>query len=126
MEKQTKIFLVENDLFSFDLYRRELQQMGFENIFLFLNGTTCLNNLSQKPEIIFLGHNIDDYTKLEVLKKIKCFDLGIYVIMVSVQENIQFAMSALKIGAFDFITKDHDTTGNIKKVIRRIHAIKNN
>lgn len=126
MEKQTKIFLVENNLFSFDLYRRELQQMGFENIFLFLNGTTCLNNLSQKPEIIFLGHNMDDCTKLEVLKKIKCFDLGIYVIMVSVQENIQFAMSALKIGAFDFITKDHDTTGNIKKVIRRIHAIKNN
>ena len=126
MEKQTKIFLVENDLFSFDLYRRELQQMGFENIYLFLNGTTCLSNLSQKPEIIFLGHNMDDCTKLEVLKKIKCFDFSIYVIMVSAQENIQFAMSALKIGAFDFITKDHDTASNIKKVIRRIHAIKNN
>ncbi|MDX2172765.1 MAG: response regulator [Bacteroidota bacterium] len=123
MEKSAKIFLVDDDLYSLNLYQQTLTNLGYENVALFLNGTICLNNLQQKPVIIFLDHNMDELNGFEVLKKIKRFDPNIFVVIVSSQENMQVAIDALKYGAFDYIIKGDNDIEKMGKVIERIDLI---
>lgn len=123
MEKSAKIFIVDDDLFTLNLYRQTIENLGFENISLFLNGTICLNSLNQKPTLIFLDHNMDDLTGFEVLKKIKRYDPNIYVVIVSAQENMNIAIDALKYGAFDYIIKDDTVEDKMKLVIKKIEMV---
>jgi CheY-like chemotaxis protein len=69
-----KIFLVDDDAFSLALYEQTLRSIGCSNISTFDNGTNCLNALIEKPQVIFLDHNMDHITGFEVLKKIKYFE----------------------------------------------------
>ena len=123
MEKSAKIFIVDDDLFTLNLYRQTIENLGFENISLFLYGSVCLNNLQQKPSLIFLDHNMGDLSGFEVLKKIKRFDPNIYVVIVSAQENMHIAIDALKYGAFDYIIKGDNELEKMQMVIDRIDLI---
>lgn len=123
METTTKIFLVDDDLFSLNLYRQTLENLGYTDVSLFLNGTICLNHLHQKPRIIFLDHNMDDMNGFEVLKKIKRYDPDIYVVILSAQESMKVAVDSLKFGAFDYIMKGEGEADSMKQVLSRIKAI---
>lgn len=124
MENSVSIFLVDDDLFSLNIYRQGLENLGYQKVSLFLNGTICLNNLNQKPDIIFLDHNMDDLTGFEVLKKIKRYDPNVFVVIVSAQENMKIAIDALKYGAFDYIIKGDNEIEKMQNVIERMESIK--
>lgn len=123
MKTLRKIFLVDDDLFSLNLYQQELENLGFNDITLYQNGTICLYNLFQRPSIIFLDHHMNDISGIEVLKKIKRYDPNIYVVMISGQESMKVAIEALKYGAFDYIIKGDNETEKIKKVIEKIELV---
>jgi CheY-like chemotaxis protein len=95
-QQDVKIFLVDDDAFSLNLYEQNIRNLGYTNVTIFHSGVDCLNNLDQQPEIIFLDHNMDVLTGFEVLKKIKRINPNIYVIMLSAQENMKTAVDALK------------------------------
>ena len=118
--KNYKIFLVDDDLFYLNMYEQHIKNLGFDDVTLFENGTDCLNDLIQYPDIVFLDHNMDMLNGFEVLKKIKRFDPNINVVMVSGQENLQTALNALKYGAFDYIVKGDRENEKMKSVIKRI------
>lgn len=124
MENSANIFLVDDDLFSLNIYRQGLENLGYNKVSLFLNGTICLSNLNQKPDIIFLDHNMDDLTGFEVLKKIKRYDPNVLVVIVSAQENMRIAVDALKYGAFDYIIKGDNEIEKMQNVIERMESIK--
>ena len=93
-------------------------------------GKKCLDNLHEKPAIITLDYTLPDMEGEEVLRKIKNFSPDSHVIIISAQENIGTAVNLLKIGAFDYITKDEETRerllnsiNNAKKNISLIHEI---
>ena len=118
-----KIFLVDDDLFSLNLYRQHIRNLGYQDITTFENGTTCLNQLNQNPEVIFLDHNMDVLNGFELLKKIKRFNPNTYVVMVSGQEKLQTAVDALRYGAFDYIIKGDHETDKMSKVLQRITQV---
>jgi DNA-binding NtrC family response regulator len=122
MNTTVKIFLVDDDLSSLNFFREDLEKSGYEDVSLFLNSTICLNNLYQKPKLIFLNPNLTEFKGLEILKKIKRYDSGIYVIIFTNKENIQDATEALKHGAFDYILKE-DWLLKAKNLITRIESI---
>lgn len=125
MSNNPKIFLVDDNLFSLNLYHKSLETAGYTDVSLFTNGSLCLNNLHQKPDIIFLDHNMDDdLNGFEVLKKIKRVDPDIYVIIVSAQESMGTAIDSLKYGAFDYIIKNEQEIKRMTSVLQRISAIK--
>jgi polysaccharide export outer membrane protein len=123
MEKEFKIFITDDDVFSLNVHEQYLKNIHIHNISLFQNGMDCLSNLDKKPDIIFLDHNMDTMSGFEVLKKIKTTNPNIYVIMISAQENINTAVEALKCGAFDYIIKSDDVEKKIQLVIERIYQI---
>lgn len=124
--KSTKIFLVDDDLFSLNIYRQALDSLGYKDISLFLNGTICLSNLHQKPNIIFLNYQMCDNIGLDLLKKIKRYSSSIYIVIFSANENINDASEALKFGAFDYIIKGDNEIAKMNYVIERIFAIERN
>ena len=67
---------------------------------------------------------MDDITGFEVLKEIKYYDPGIYVIMISGQQAIKTAVEVLKCGAFDYITKESNVCHDISIIMDKITNIK--
>jgi len=119
-----KFFIVDDDVFCSTVYEQYLRNQHYNNIISFTSGEECLDELYQKPDIIFLDHNMEEMNGFEVLKKIKRYDPNIYVIMVSAQENIMTAVDALKYGAFDYLVKDADVCEKMAQTIKKIINIK--
>ncbi|MEM6843226.1 MAG: sigma-54 dependent transcriptional regulator [Bacteroidota bacterium] len=118
-EESVKIFAVEDD----PTYRKFLEYTlslnpDIENRIL-ETGQECLDVLHLKPSIITIDYSLPDMSGKELLEKIKAFDSSIFVIVISGQEDVGTAVELLKLGAFDYITKDQDTKG------RLLHAINN-
>lgn len=119
-----KFFIVDDDKFCTMVYDQYLKNYQYDDITSFTNGEDCLDELHQKPDIIILDHNMEELNGFEVLKKIKRYDPNIYVIMVSAQENINTAVSALKYGAFDYLVKDEKVCEKIVQTVQKILDIK--
>jgi polysaccharide export outer membrane protein len=123
-QPQFKFFIIDDDIFCANVYNQYLINMNFIDITHYTNGTDCINNLHQNPDIIFLDHNMEDISGFEVLKKIKRYNPNIYVVMISGQENIATAVDALKYGAFDYVIKGNDVYEKIALIISEIIAVK--
>jgi DNA-binding NtrC family response regulator len=124
MENQFKFFIVDDDVFCRSIYEQYLNNINYTDITCFSNGSDCLEQLYQNPDIIFLDHNMEDLTGFEVLKKIKRFNPNIYVVMVSGQENMKTAIDSLKYGAFDYVIKESTVCEKIALVIEKIIRVK--
>lgn len=118
--KSLKIFLVDDDPFSLNLYEQHLKNIGYEDVVVFDNGTTCLNEITQHPDVVFLDHGMDILNGVDVLKKIKRFNPNIYVVFISGQEDVATAVNSLKYGAFDYIVKGNNDLSRIEKVLLKI------
>lgn len=124
MENQFKFFIVDDDVYCANMHEQFLTSLGHKDITYYNNGTDCLNNLDQKPDIIFLDHNMEDLTGFEVLKKIKRYNPNIFVVMVSGQETITTAVDSLKYGAFDYVIKDDKVSEKMALIINKIIMVK--
>ncbi|RQO65264.1 response regulator [Pedobacter sp. KBW06] len=118
-----KIFLVDDDTFCLNLYRIYLENADYKDISIFENETTCLNHLTEKPDVIFLDYGLNNLSGIEVLKKIKRFNPDIFVVFLSGQANIATAVNALKFGAFDYIVKGPEELMQITKVLLKVKEI---
>lgn len=118
-----KIFVVDDDLYYLNLFEQYLTNLGCSNISTFECGTDCLNQLEEKPDVIFLDYQMDILTGYEVLKKIKRYDPNIYVVMISAQEEIKPVVDALKHGAFDYLQKGDNEPQKVREVLSRIMEV---
>ena len=119
-----KIFLVDDDQFSLGIYEQYIRNLGYNDLQIFDNGTSCLNKLTDQPDVIFLDHGMDILNGIEVLKKIKRFNPNIFVVFVSGQEDIQTAVNSLKYGAFDYIVKGQNDKERFQKVLTKILEVR--
>lgn len=121
---QLKIFVVDDDIYSLNIFKQYLYILGNENVALFDSGISCLNQLSEKPDIIFLNYQMDTLSGYEVLDRIKRFDPNMYVVMISAKDGIKTANDSLKLGAFDYLQKGDDELVKIEKVLKKIVEVK--
>ncbi len=124
MKTQIKIFLVDDNKSCLLFYKKGLMNLGYNNIETFESGESCLENLHQKPDIIFLDHEMGNLNGYEVLKKIKRENPDIFITMISNQSNMQLAINSLKIGALDYILKSDKVINKISNVLNKIEEIK--
>ncbi|WP_224999561.1 sigma-54 dependent transcriptional regulator [Cesiribacter sp. SM1] len=104
-----RIFIVEDDPFYAELLAYHLSQNSEDEVLQWGTGRECLNNLYLNPSVVCLDYSLPDLSGEEVLKKIKVTNPDVRVIIISGQEDIQTAISLLKMGATDYIVKDDDT-----------------
>jgi DNA-binding NtrC family response regulator len=104
-----KIFVVEDD----PAYTKFLSYVLGLNpdyeVEFYTTGKDCVANLYKNPAIITLDYSLPDAPGEKVLGQIRSHDPNINVIIVSAQEKIHTAVELLKSGAYDYISKDHET-----------------
>lgn len=123
LNKTDKLFIVDDDALTANLYAQHLKNLGYNDVQLFDNGQDCLNALIEEPTIILLDHQMENLSGMEVLQKVKRFDPNIYVVFISGQEDIATAVDALKYGAFDYIIKGQNDLKAIEEVLIKIKNV---
>ena len=104
-----KIFVVEDDPAYTKFLKYVLGLNPDYEVDYYTSGKECLDNLYKNPAIITLDYSLPDMPGEQVLDQIRSQDPNINVIIVSAQEKIHTAVELLKSGAFDYISKDHET-----------------
>lgn len=104
-----KIFVVEDDPAYTKFLKYVLGLNPDYEVDYFTTAKDCLANLYKNPAIITLDYSLPDMPGEKVLQQIRSQDPNISVIIVSAQEKIHTAVELLKSGAYDYITKDHET-----------------
>ena len=116
--ESVKIFTIEDDLNYSKFLEYILGLNPDYEVKSFLSGSEALKYLHEKPTIITLDYTLPDIKGEQVLRQIKEFDPNIHVIIVSGQEKIGTAVELLKLGAYDYITKDEDTKDRLLNSIQ--------
>lgn len=104
-----KIFVVEDDPAYTKFLKYVLGLNPDYEVDYYTTGKDCLANLYKNPTVVTLDYSLPDMPGEKVLNQIRSQDPNINVIIVSAQEKIHTAVELLKSGAYDYISKDHET-----------------
>lgn len=117
-----KIFVVEDDPAYTKFLKYVLGLNPDYEVEFYTTGKDCVANLYKNPAIITLDYSLPDAAGEKVLGQIRSHDPNINVIIVSAQEKIHTAVELLKSGAYDYISKDHETK---ERLLNSIHNARN-
>ncbi|MHB8907554.1 MAG: response regulator [Syntrophales bacterium] len=100
-----KILVVDDEAEVVRLLKDFLTSKGYE-VATALNGAEALDKVREmKPDIVLLDIIMPGIGGIDTLKEIKKIDPTIAVIMVTAVVDEELANRAVKLGAFDYITK---------------------
>jgi two-component system, OmpR family, response regulator len=128
-ESKIKIFLVDDDAVFLKSLEIEFRQNGDFIIETYATGEQCMQNISNKPDIIILDYHLDGIDKnamngMQTLDKIKGFDQNISVVMLSSQDKIEVAINCMHHKAFDYVVKSETAFMRLQKIITTIFLFK--
>jgi DNA-binding NtrC family response regulator len=124
-KNKIKVFLVDDDVLYLKLMEIEFLQHSDFHLESFGTGEICVENLSNKPDVIILDYHLDSVEKMamngiETLDKIKAVDPDIPVIMLSSQDKIEVAINCMHHKAVDYIVKSETAFLRLQKTITTI------
>lgn len=104
-----RILIVDDDLSIRTMLQKLLEREGYEVITAF-NGEDGVDMAEKEtPDLILLDLGLPGIDGIEALKRIKKIDSEISAIMITAEGSIQSAVSAMKAGARNYITKPFNT-----------------
>lgn len=102
---KTKVLVVDDDRNILFAFREVLKKEGLA-LTEAIDGKEAISKFSsEKPDIIFMDITMPKCDGLEALKKIKEKNGSTPVIMITGQGTMQTAVQAMKLGAFEYLTK---------------------
>ena len=117
-----KLFLVDDDAVFLKLLEIELREHADFDIETYATGESCIENLSNNPDIIILDYHLNGIHKdtmngIETLDSIKAITPHIPVVMLSAQNEIDVAINCMNHKAFDYVIKSEISLFRLKKTI---------
>src|SRR6266571_3909446 len=76
---------------------------------------------SAQVDLVLLDIRLPDMDGIEVLERVKAIDEGIEVVLVTAVKTVRTAVAAMKLGAFDYLTKPFEDD-ELLAVVRRALA----
>lgn len=127
--KKIKLFLVDDDAVFLKSLEIEFLANADFDIEIFATGEDCIAALSSNPDVIILDYMLDGIVKnvmngIEVLDKIKAFNIEIPVVMLSAQDRIEVAIDCMHHQAFDYVVKSETAFIRLQKIITTIFRYK--
>jgi DNA-binding NtrC family response regulator len=119
-----KIFVVEDDKFYNKLIEHHLRLNPDFEVETFFTGKGFLDKLGDNPDVVTLDYGLPDMDGNEILERIKRYDPSIHVVIISGQEDIPTAVKLLRMGAYDYITKDENIRDRLLNLINNIQTTK--
>ncbi|MGB9439370.1 MAG: response regulator, partial [Desulfobacterales bacterium] len=123
MSRKSKILVVDDDPFSLDLLRQELEHLGHE-INTCTNGKKAIEKIISEaskhdfPGIIVTDVKMPRMDGIELMKRTIDLDPDLPVILITAYGDISMAVQAMHAGAYDFIEKPIDSEKLIDVVKR--------
>jgi len=117
--KNPLIFIIEESTIYKDLIVGYLKSNKFTNIKEFKSGDECINHLHLNPDIIILDYSMEGLSGLELMKKVKSIHPTIDFIFLSGQNDVEIAVSILKLGAADYVVKNDKAPKRLLKAIEQ-------
>ena len=103
-----RVLVVDDEPDFIELLREFLTAKGYE-VIAASNGEEALRKVKEeRPHLILLDVRMPKMNGLEVLKQVRDIDHEVGVIMVTAVNEEETGRQALKLGAFDYITKPLD------------------
>lgn len=116
MEKRIKILAVDDEETVRTLFQRILQAAGYD-VITAANGKEALSVIAGGGiDVALLDIKMPGLSGVEVLSKIRADELDLCVIMVTAVSDVQVAVEAMKLGAYDYITKPFDQEEVLRKI----------
>ncbi len=103
-----RVLVVDDEPDAVELLQEFLTAKGYE-VLAASNGEDALRKVKEdRPHLILLDVRMPKMNGLEVLKQVRQIDHEVGVIMVTAVNEEETGRQALKLGAFDYITKPLD------------------
>jgi DNA-binding NtrC family response regulator len=105
MRNTTKILVVDDEHLIRWSLEQNLKKQGYE-VVVASNGEEALKQVHEDPpDLVLLDIQMPGLTGLEVLEKVKEIDEDIVAIMITAHGGLETAVSAMRMGAYDYINK---------------------
>ncbi|MBS1240840.1 MAG: two-component system sensor histidine kinase/response regulator, partial [Gemmatimonadetes bacterium] len=113
------VLLVEDDASMAKLVRHLLELDGYRKVRHVYTGAQALA-AAPESEIILLDHQLPDIRGIELLPQLIGRPNPPSVVMVTAHGNESLAAAALRVGAEDYITKDHTLADLLPRILERV------
>lgn len=133
---EARILVVDDEYLIRWTLQQNLEKEGYE-VFLAETGEEGLDKVKEEaPDIVLLDIKLPGMDGYEVLEEVLKIDTGIVPIMITAYEDVEGVVRAMKLGAFDYITKPFDfsnvlisiqkslETSKLKREVTRLRAEK--
>lgn len=108
MKNKPQILVIDDEKDVCNIFEKSLIQEGY-TVFTALDGLSGLKIVKEKkPDIVLLDLKMPKMDGIEVLRNIKKIDKNIVVIIITGYGTMDSARMAMRLGAFDYITKPID------------------
>lgn len=113
-----KILILDDDAAILELFKSILTGEDME-LLLESDGNSALRRIrTDRPNVAVIDINLPKISGLDVLREAKKIDPGLSVIITTGYSSTQFAIEAMKYGAYDYLTKPFDNT-KMKSAVRK-------
>lgn len=116
------VLIVDDDKNILTTLKVHLEDLEWE-VITAATGSDALRAFEQhQPQVVLLDLKLPDTSGLEVLKKIKTTGAKSYVVIITAYATIDTAVSAVKLGAFDYLPKPF-TPSQVEHLLDMIHKV---
>ena len=115
-----RIFVVDDDRHYARLLSYRLDKNPDYEVQVYRSGEEVLESLDKQPDLVLLDIMMPGIGGIETLRKIREHSTDIPVVMVSAQGVVETAVEAMKLGAYDYITKGHDEFVKLDILVKNI------
>lgn len=117
MKNSARILVVDDEKDVCDIFKKTLTHEGYD-VFTALDGESGIEIVKEKnPDIVLLDLKMPKMGGIEVLQRIKEIDKNTVVIIITGYGSMDSARMAMRLGAFDYITKPIDLN-YVKAVVK--------
>lgn len=124
-----QILLVDDELTSLAIVRKILINEGYE-VITCRNGEDALTRAKEKKfDIVVTDFNMPGMSGLELTKEILKIEPEMYVILITAYASIRSSVDAIKLGAFDYLTKPlnkEELLLSLQRACEKLSLIKEN
>ena len=119
-----RILIVEDEQLIRWSLRQKFEEKGYK-VEEAETGAHAISALDGKLfDLIMLDYKLPDMTGLDILRRIRESDSDVVVIMMTAFSTIESAVEAMKLGAYDYITKPFDMDQLLRTVAKSLETTK--
>ena len=115
-----RIFVVDDDRHYARLLSYRIEKRPGHHVRVCHSGEEALQHLDEEPHLVLLDIMMPGIGGIEALRRIKERRPNTPVVMVSAQGIVETAVEAMKIGAYDYITKGQDDLIKLDSVVHNV------